>query len=115
MIDLNILSHYLGQQLNTMEMTWYHLPPLFWGDLIFENPDFRGGTCDFEKKWGDLCILGGPNDWLPNFGGTYLSILKKLFIGYFAISFCVDLSSAERERSLSVSGWGIVPYLCSLI
>ena len=55
-------------------------PPWFWGDLIFQEGGFHGGTCDSEKKVGDLCILGGPNDLLANSGGTYLSIRQKLFM-----------------------------------
>ena len=39
--------------------------------------------CLLKKKWGDLCILGGPNDLLENSGGTYLSILQKIIYWVF--------------------------------
>ena len=34
-------------------------PPRFWGDLIFKNAGFLGGTCDFEKKVGVPPVPGG--------------------------------------------------------
>jgi N-acetylmuramic acid 6-phosphate (MurNAc-6-P) etherase len=44
---------------NPIILAWYHLPPLFWGDLISIYSDFHGGTCDFGKKVGGPPISGG--------------------------------------------------------
>ena len=61
----------------------WHPPPRFWGDLIFKNAGFLGGTCDFEKKVGGPLVPGDIYFWQSESGGTCPTSCWKTFKSEF--------------------------------